>query len=63
MAVARDTPDAGMVPKCQVRHLGTLGSTMRGRLRRLDGTRDVHGGKQQVQIPRGALRTPLGVRL
>lgn len=39
----KDTQDSRVVPRCEVRHLGALGSPVRGGLRRLDGSLDVYG--------------------
>ena len=54
---------ARMVPQRQIRHMGTLGSAMPTRSRRLVRSWHVRRGRCCLQVALGALRTSFGIRL
>ena len=61
VAVVGNSPDTRVVPRCQVRHLGPLGTAVCRRLWRLDGPFALYRRFTRVQLARGALWTSIGV--
>src|ERR1035438_9437989 len=55
-------PGSRMVPRCQIRHLGTLGTTVGCGGRRLVRAQHLHTGQPAKQGSRGAIWTSFQVR-
>src|SRR6185437_15131286 len=63
MGVITRVRSAGVVPGCQVRHLGSLESAVRGGSRGLVRTQYVYRGSAPVQISARTLWAAVAVRL